>query len=184
MAQYKKDLPCIEPDCHRLVGLKGAKGRCAPCNQALRRAESRANPQPCSVPGCVRKIVNAGTKFCDMHRNRHRRHGTAGEAAPLIGVRGEGFIRKDGYRTIARIPEHRSAMEKLLGRPLKRSETVHHVNGQRSDNRTNGQLDERYRSGNLELWSSAQPAGQRVVDKIEFAIEILREYAPHMLKDI
>lgn len=78
---------------------------------------------------------------------------------------------------------HRIVMERLLGRPLLPHETPHHVNGQRGDNRTNGLLDERYRSGNLELWSSAQPAGQRVVDKIEFAIDILREYAPHLLKE-
>jgi hypothetical protein len=78
---------------------------------------------------------------------------------------------------------HRAVMERLLGRPLLPHETPHHVNGQRGDNSTNGPLDERFRSGNLELWSSAQPAGQRVADKIEFAVEILRQYAPELLAD-
>lgn len=72
-------------------------------------------------------------------------------------------------------------MEDLLGRPLARGETVHHVNGDRADNTTDGALDERYRSGDLELWSSWQPAGQRVSDKIEYAEALLRQYAPQLL---
>jgi hypothetical protein len=72
-------------------------------------------------------------------------------------------------------------MERLLGRPLVKGETVHHVNGDRSDNSTDGPLDGRYRSGNLELWSSWQPAGQKVSDKIEYAVGLLGRYAPHLL---
>lgn len=57
-------------------------------------------------------------------------------------------------------------MQDYLGRPLLHSETVHHVNGNRSDNRLE----------NLELWSSAQPAGQRVEDKLKWAREIIALY--------
>lgn len=65
-----------------------------------------------------------------------------------------------------RIAEHRDVMEQFLGRSLLKYETVHHKNGNRQDNRL----------GNLELWSSRQPAGQRVCDKILWAKEIISQY--------
>lgn len=68
---------------------------------------------------------------------------------------------KKGY-----IGEHRFVMSEHLDRPLKPEENVHHVNGNRADNDIS----------NLELWSKAQPAGQRVTDKIEWAINFLKEY--------
>jgi hypothetical protein len=57
-------------------------------------------------------------------------------------------------------------MEEVLGRPLTSHETVHHVNGGKADNRP----------ANLELWSSSHPAGQRVVDLIEWANQLIALY--------
>jgi hypothetical protein len=78
--------------------------------------------------------------------------------------------------------EHRYRVAQLLGRPLLSSEEVHHRNGDRTDNTTNGPLVE-FRSGNLELWTTSQPKGQRVEDKVEWAVELLKLYRPDLLAD-
>jgi hypothetical protein len=62
-------------------------------------------------------------------------------------------------------------MAQHLKRPLYPQEVVHHRNGDRTDNRIE----------NLELWSTTQPKGQHIDDKVAFAVEILRRYRPDLL---
>lgn len=81
-------------------------------------------------------------------------------------VRSKDFIGHPCADKYGRILEHVLVMYNHLGRPIKKGETVHHKNGIRDDNRLE----------NLELCNSNHPHGQRVEDKIKWAIEFLDEY--------
>lgn len=141
-------------------------------------------PPQCLVERCKRDAT-AASGLCGAHEARRALYGDDADMLRVIRGEAEGYTDPQGYRRVKMpgggyVREHRLIMAHLLGRPLYRHENVHHVNGQPGDNGTDGPLrvmpDGKLRSGNLELWSTKQPKGQAVTDKVAYAREILSLY--------
>lgn len=126
----------------------------------------------CSHEGCHSIVTARG--MCRTHYARLVRHGSSNGFSDWYKKRETQIIDSSGYaltydpkhpnaKKSGRILEHRRVMSQKIGRPLQSGENVHHINGNRSDNRIE----------NLELWKSSQPAGQRVQDLVRYAISII-----------
>lgn len=179
-------LPCCNREkWYRLASLRHRPPvRCRACDK-----ESRSTEQPRLAPGdraghyTIIQVLgqgNGGWRY--SIRDTRCGHESVARDTPLQRFRGliascacpvrtvrDGYILwtwtlPDGKPVF--VAEHRVVMEQAVGRQLYPEETVHHINGVKDDNRL----------GNLELWTSSHPAGQRVKDKIAWAVELLRRY--------
>lgn len=97
--------------------------------------KTRTQTKICVVDGCDEPAL--ARDLCAMHYMRNKMHGDPHtvKQAP----HGTGYI-SNGYRIIRvnggpQVKEHRYIMEQHLGRKLLSSEHVHHINGDKSDNR-------------------------------------------------
>lgn len=185
---------CVGPECDSPVHNK-IRQLCTGHYQQYRKnkplAPLRKRQAPfCGFADCKRKPT--ARNLCHGHyRQWHEgrplskidssRSKAASRPRPKARNR-DGYINKHGYRMVWRpespyatkgrcVQEHRFIMSELLGRKLLPTESVHHKNGVRHDNRLE----------NLELWSKSHPFGQRVEDKVQWAKELLALYEPAAL---
>lgn len=176
------DRTCSVSGCSKGPGTYLQRGMCGTHYSRWRKygtTELPSRPTTCVADGCTRSDLYARS-MCGRHYRRWKRgtldneqHGnwrggrrTNERGYVLLLVPSDHPFYDSMASKSGHIREHRLIMAEKLGRPLLPHENVHHINGVKHDNHPK----------NLELWSTAQPAGQRVEDKLAWCREFLALY--------
>jgi len=132
---------------HRVKYKSGSAIKFWNCSCECGRVTSKASPS----------LTSGGSKSCGCSRNKG------------------GKVNNQGYMSVYdRVDrkyklQHREVYKKHYGIKLKPHQNIHHINGNRLDNRIE----------NLELWDTSQPSGQRIEDKIKYYFELVEDYRNH-----
>lgn len=151
--------------------------------------EKMARPDECTFDDCSKEVQARGLcKGHYMQQYEGREMATLRPKAP----QGSGWVNDGGYHCITvngrTWLKHRLEADRVLrehhGRELQAHEEVHHVNGDKSQNWSDGPFviteTGRMRSGNLECWSKSQPPGQEIGPKWDWALDIVTLYADEL----
>jgi hypothetical protein len=186
--QFSTEGSCEGPECDRPILAR----RLCDTHYAQRKLGKALTPifkgqsplGPCSVAGCTNQNNRTSGLCCGHYRRKQDGEADWDRPIQRRAPDGSGWTNDKGYRVITvdgrQRLEHRVLAAELLGRGLLPTEEIHHKNGNRSDNRTDGEFrldaEGRLISGNLNLWSTTQPRGQEIGPKLDWVAEMIETY--------